>query len=366
MFRPTSIYNHNKAQNYPSEFSPNPYGAIGTPPKPKPVLTKFAPFFTADKRRLAPFTDVEQIKCRPELGDVDFFKEIGRGSFGSVHLAKFRIGSKFHQQKKRDRFDIYKVSSSSFASSDSDSETDEEDFFVIKKVSKSQKLSEIDQNSAKMEQHCLTSLRHPNIIQGLFTFEDTSFCYFAMPYCFKDLLTFVDEGAVNVNKNSDLRALILTFKQVLNGICYLHRKRIIHRDLKPDNILLHRLKGIALISDFGLAIELPKGENYLSGYAGSPKYMAPEIKSGRAYTFSADIYSFVITIALIYNQIVWTEIFQSRFFCDEQIFRKVLDESFVKSSYLPFLVHPSPVYGPSQDSGFLTFFSRKRVKMSHF
>ena len=37
--------------------------------------------------------------------------------------------------------------------------------------------------------------------------------------------------------------------------------------------------------------------------------------------------------------VVWTEISQSRFFCDEQTFRKILDESFVKSSYLPFLVH---------------------------
>lgn len=40
------------------------------------------------------------------------------------------------------------------------------------------------------------------------------------------------------------------FKQILNGVSYLHRHKIIHRDLKPSNIMLSH-NGIVSIIDFG-------------------------------------------------------------------------------------------------------------------
>ena len=41
------------------------------------------------------------------------------------------------------------------------------------------------------------------------------------------------------------------------GIGYLHELNLIHRDLKLENILMD-LDGYLIISDFGLARELPK------------------------------------------------------------------------------------------------------------
>lgn len=43
-----------------------------------------------------------------------------------------------------------------------------------------------------------------------------------------------------------------TFRQILEGLSYLHSQNIAHRDLKPDNIFIDH-HGDVKIGDFGLA-----------------------------------------------------------------------------------------------------------------
>ena len=51
----------------------------------------------------------------------------------------------------------------------------------------------------------------------------------------------------------------LIFKQLIEGLGYIHSKGILHRDIKLDNILLDG-KGNVKIADFGVSKIVRKGE----------------------------------------------------------------------------------------------------------
>jgi serine/threonine protein kinase len=63
---------------------------------------------------------------------------------------------------------------------------------------------------------------------------------------------------------------------------------VVHRDVKPENILF-TASGKLKLADFGLAMRISNGQT-LSGLAGSPAYVAPEVLAGN-YTEKVDIWS---------------------------------------------------------------------------
>lgn len=81
-------------------------------------------------------------------------------------------------------------------------------------------------------------------------------------------------------------------KQIVSAIEYCHFLNIVHRDIKPENLLLltkdndESLK----IADFGLAVIIEEGGT-ISGIAGSPLYMAPEIIDKVPYAKPVDMWS---------------------------------------------------------------------------
>lgn len=118
------------------------------------------------------------------------------------------------------------------------------------------------------------------------------------------------------------------FKQIINGINYLHQFNICHRDLKPENLLLDFNKNIK-IADFGMAA-LEVKEKLLETSCGSPHYASPEIVAGKNYHGApSDIWSCgIILFALLTGHLP---------FDDENIRKlllKVQNGQFVMPEYL--------------------------------
>jgi serine/threonine protein kinase len=84
---------------------------------------------------------------------------------------------------------------------------------------------------------------------------------------------------------------------VANGMAYIHSRNIIYRDLKPQNIGFNEA-GEVKIFDFGLARETDSLGNLrqMTGNAGTPRYMSPEIARNEHYGFASDVYSFSILL----------------------------------------------------------------------
>lgn len=80
---------------------------------------------------------------------------------------------------------------------------------------------------------------------------------------------------------------------------YLHQHGIVYRDLKPENIICQE-NGYLKMVDFGTAKFLRKGKDGLFQRTftnvGTPHYSAPEMISGKGYTFSADYWSLGVFI----------------------------------------------------------------------
>jgi serine/threonine protein kinase len=65
------------------------------------------------------------------------------------------------------------------------------------------------------------------------------------------------------------------FRDLLEGVKYLHESNVVHRDLKPENCVLDG-SGTLKIVDFGLASRFVAGQ-LLEGFGGSREYAAPEL-----------------------------------------------------------------------------------------
>jgi len=74
------------------------------------------------------------------------------------------------------------------------------------------------------------------------------------------------------------------FKQMLQGVHYIHSRGFSHRDLKPENILLDKNFNIKIV-DFGFACPLQgrDGSGINHSLIGTPGYMAPEILLKKPY-----------------------------------------------------------------------------------
>lgn len=84
--------------------------------------------------------------------------------------------------------------------------------------------------------------------------------------------------------------------EILLALEELHSLNILYRDMKPENIL-RDAEGHVTVIDFGLSVILSEAKNWrASGRAGTNAYMAPEVSHEKNYGFSADVWSWAITI----------------------------------------------------------------------
>ena len=83
--------------------------------------------------------------------------------------------------------------------------------------------------------------------------------------------------------------------QVLSALSEAHQFGFIHRDLKPGNIMLCTRPGFpddfVKVLDFGIAKFVFDDSSTTGDFAGTPKYMPPEVFRNEPVTLAADLYS---------------------------------------------------------------------------
>lgn len=97
-------------------------------------------------------------------------------------------------------------------------------------------------------EYCIgLTLKHPNIIETVDIIYETDKIYQVMEYCEYDLFAIVMSGKMSKEE------IYCDFKQMINGVKYMHECGLAHRDLKLDNCVINS-QGIVKLIDFGSAV----------------------------------------------------------------------------------------------------------------
>lgn len=130
---------------------------------------------------------------------------------------------------------------------------------------------------------------HPNVVQVHEVVEDEGTPVIVMEYVdggsLEDLLR--DKGVIRWQ-----RAVGITL-DALAGLSALHTKGLVHRDVKPANVLLTG-EGRAKVADLGIAQQTGGGDTLVDTEgepAGTPMYMAPEVRAGQAHDETSEVYA---------------------------------------------------------------------------
>lgn len=119
---------------------------------------------------------------------------------------------------------------------------------ALKSLNKECLTDEVQKQKLMKEVNLLLKLRHNNIVKIYETIETAKHLIIIMELCAGgDLLSYV-------RKRRRLKEPFAKniFKQIIDGLRYIHENLVCHRDIKLDNILLDT-KGTIKIADFGVS-----------------------------------------------------------------------------------------------------------------
>lgn len=154
--------------------------------------------------------------------------------------------------------------------------------FAVKRFrARGSRESQIEYSKKVTSEFCIGStLHHCNIIETLDMLQEGTNFLVVMEYCPYDFFNLVMSDLMSKNEIS------CYFKQICNGVDYLHRMGLAHRDLKLDNCVVTK-QGILKLIDFGSAVvfQYPYEKEILraKGIVGSDPYLAPELLSHPSY-----------------------------------------------------------------------------------
>ena len=219
--------------------------------------------------------------------DVTLCQELGRGSFGTVHLARWQ-GSNI----------------------------------AVKTVAP-HALPEEKAKAAKQlvnETRALKRVRHANVILMLGACAEPPMLLMQLAPGGRTLRRELDEESPSVARRFHL------IRGVCAGMAALHRAGVLHLDIKPTNVLIGG-DGAPLLADFGLSIQLSMTLSSVAastpagGGRGTFQYTAPELFAEEVkYAKPADVYSFAMLVWETVTGIVpWTGPTEADKMTDKQI-----------------------------------------------
>ena len=138
------------------------------------------------------------------------------------------------------------------------------------------------------EARMAAALSHPHIVPIHAVEEVQGLVFFVMEYVAGESLGERIRRAGPLHAEEGTRIL----REVAWALGHAHGRGVIHRDIKPDNILLEAGTGRALVTDLGIA---HAAGATVSGTAGTPHYVAPELLAGGAPTAASDLYALGVT-----------------------------------------------------------------------
>ena len=188
-----------------------------------------------------------------ELKDLEFIKELGKGSYGHVNLVKCKKNKQY---------------------------------YAVKVLNINQIKSENLEQNVEQEKSIVLKLDHPFIAKMVKYLKNETKIFFIIEYVHgKDLFDAMRIIGICNNKQTQFYGA-----SMLVVADYLHKLKIIHRDIKPENIMIDD-KGYVKFIDFGSAKEIKDRTNTIIG---TTLYMAPEILEGSSYSFQVDMWSIAV------------------------------------------------------------------------
>ncbi|KAJ3763443.1 Pkinase-domain-containing protein [Lentinula raphanica] len=149
-----------------------------------------------------------------------------------------------------------------------------------------------------------STLKHPNIIETVDIVSENGHYYEIMEYAPYDLFSVVMSGKMCRPE------IYCVFRQICEGVEYLHSLGLAHRDLKLDNCVMTTDNVVKLI-DFGTAtvFHYPGKTTHTKakGIVGSDPYLAPEVLTDDEYDpRKTDVWSVaVIFLCMVLRRFPW-------------------------------------------------------------
>ncbi|KAL9107619.1 MAG: hypothetical protein Q9227_007522 [Pyrenula ochraceoflavens] len=235
-------------------------------------------------------------------------QEIGRGSFGAVHLGVDQYGHEYaikefskSRLRKRAQSHILRHPRSQrrpghLAAAGGDFNS------PLHRDGADPKTRNMAGNSIgliKEEIAIMKKLHHHNLVALIEVLDDPAedSLYMVMEMCKKGVVMKVglDERA-DPYSAEECRCW---FRDLILGIEYLHAQGVVHRDIKPDNCLLTE-DDVLKIVDFGVSEMFAKDSEMVTAKsAGSPAFLPPElcvVKHGDVSGKASDIWSMGVTL----------------------------------------------------------------------
>nr|QKW93748.1 serine/threonine protein kinase [Vitiosangium cumulatum] len=137
------------------------------------------------------------------------------------------------------------------------------------------------------EARAIARLQHPNVVTVFRVGAVEGHAYIVSEYV-------VGQSLAELPRPVPWRRVLTLGLGLARGLAEAHRHGVLHRDIKPSNALVTEQGEVKLL-DFGLAkrfdrdaVSLPSGVRV---FAGTPRYMAPELLGGASATPQSDIYA---------------------------------------------------------------------------